>query len=946
LPTVTFDIAATADDGYAKRTTSDGLYSSVPTATLGAATGAAVEAASRNQITGPNYVVGNVLLRWDTSSIPDTATITSAQLKLFADDVFDADSLRLIADYYDFGGTADSSDWTYLIASPNAISEANGLQLNTVETTTDQTLTLDLENVTNISKTGYTGIRLGVNQRASDAAPTGVNRVNVAMYGTALSGGFAPQLLVTYTEGTTERLAPNTVVEHSGFNVTPTAGMLDDDPDSLEGDWATVADPSPVSGLTDGPRSPSANAAVSGFSGAFTNPANAYDGNTGTAATTTMGSNGQNHGSYFSFNTTAFAGIPSDATITGISLTARQGVSNNNRSDQFFQLGTANGTLIGNEVQQDATNVVTDDAVSGFTTMPTRAQLVSGTFGVRVRAVKSNTCTYSLYELSATVTYTSAGTTTNSNVRVGFPTPASALSAGAGLQEFRAAVRKVGSGSNPTARLELYETGDPSGTPIVSGTTDSITSSTPQVITATWNANLLGTTDGSLVEARVLGTGAAGGAVEVGAIEWNATEEAGASPQDVALTGVSSDESVGTLTTSVGATSRTLSGLTTEESTGTLTPSPGGVSRALSGLTTEESTGTLTFSGVATRALTGLTTEESTGTLVAQQEQLAELSGVASDESVGALTLSVGGLNVALCPTDAPGEDYPQEDYPDDCGITSDEMVGTLTYEFINLIPLNDLYSDEEVGELTAAAGSVTLTLVGVASDESTGDLTAEEGAQSRTLVGLSSEETVGALTLSAALALELTGVSSDEQAGSLEVEQGGGEQSVSLTGVSSDESVGIPLTLLGGVSVSLSGLTSEEAVGEIVAHSSDELGGVPTEEQVGTLTLAIGSVQLTLGSVIAPEPVGTFVMVGVVSRPLTGVPSDEIAGALFIGTEWSGTAASLYWLITPKPMVSTSISAGARAAVTTTGAARASASVSPGPRVYWTANEVSLVAP
>jgi len=106
--------------------------------------------------------------------------------------------------------------------------------------------------------------------------------------------------------------------------------------------------------------------------------------------------------------------------------------------------------------------------------------------------------------------------------RTSFPTPTGNPTVGADLQEFRVLVRKYGGTGTPTAWIELYE----NGTLIRAGSAVNVTGAL--VISFTWNANEIGTADGSLVECRLNST-AIGGApagracVEVGAVEWNVT---------------------------------------------------------------------------------------------------------------------------------------------------------------------------------------------------------------------------------------------------------------------------------------------------------------------------------------------------------------------------------------------------------------------------------------
>lgn len=90
-------------------------------------------------------------------------------------------------------------------------------------------------------------------------------------------------------------------------------------------------------------------------------------------------------------------------------------------------------------------------------------------------------------------------------VRVSFPTPTGSPTTGAGLQTFRALLRKTAGTPNPTVNIELWETSGGSAIATLA-TGVSITSLTGQVVDATWDATLLGTADGSAVECRIVST--------------------------------------------------------------------------------------------------------------------------------------------------------------------------------------------------------------------------------------------------------------------------------------------------------------------------------------------------------------------------------------------------------------------------------------------------------
>jgi hypothetical protein len=132
------------------------------------------------------------------------------------------------------------------------------------------------------------------------------------------------------------------------------------------------------------------------------------------------------------------------------------------------------------------------------------------------------------------------GNNVNGDMRVSFPTPSGNLNTGAGLQEFRVLIRQQSAGQTgtPTARLEVYETGDAAGSPHAASAEIDITSEDPgQVISLTWDATGLTSADGSGVECfiDITKSGGAPGAREscdIGGIEWNADYSSG-TPRNV-----------------------------------------------------------------------------------------------------------------------------------------------------------------------------------------------------------------------------------------------------------------------------------------------------------------------------------------------------------------------------------------------------------------------------
>lgn len=121
---------------------------------------------------------------------------------------------------------------------------------------------------------------------------------------------------------------------------------------------------------------------------------------------------------------------------------------------------------------------------------------------------------------------TASGSNQNTAVRASLPSPTGDLNVGAGLQRFRAWVRKTNHSTDGTAVVELWETGGSSALATVVGST-TISSTSGQMLSGTWDASLLAAIDGSGCEIRIAGAVGAGPAgnrssLEVGAIEWTA----------------------------------------------------------------------------------------------------------------------------------------------------------------------------------------------------------------------------------------------------------------------------------------------------------------------------------------------------------------------------------------------------------------------------------------
>lgn len=140
-----------------------------------------------------SFEISNNVQRWDTSSLPNNATVLNAYMICDGDNTTaNIDSLSLIGDW--LTPTLSASDYVDVITNPNAVSATSLSNFSAGP----NGFVLGLSNPSNVNLTGYTGLRLGVTQRAADAAPTGNNTFSILALDGAGSGRNAGRLVVDY----------------------------------------------------------------------------------------------------------------------------------------------------------------------------------------------------------------------------------------------------------------------------------------------------------------------------------------------------------------------------------------------------------------------------------------------------------------------------------------------------------------------------------------------------------------------------------------------------------------------------------------------------------------------------------------------------------------------------------------------------------------------------
>lgn len=236
MPQDVFPILDSADDGYVA--VADNTFTSYPPTNVGAGFfGSDTRSWIYRTFTGTYYRESVGLWRFDTSALPDTATITSAELRFYLEFLSNANGLSLTAGGYPWVGA--TSDWTHTpdtdAISGVALSSLTGSAYNVVS----------LTGFSAISLSGNTSLRLSISQRASDAAPTGSNEVGIPSFDNTTFD--EPRLTVNYTLPTT-RMAPDGVVSRINLpnvdgvaaNDATALAAIDEDPDSADSSWLTI----------------------------------------------------------------------------------------------------------------------------------------------------------------------------------------------------------------------------------------------------------------------------------------------------------------------------------------------------------------------------------------------------------------------------------------------------------------------------------------------------------------------------------------------------------------------------------------------------------------------------------------------------------------------------------------------------------------------------------
>jgi hypothetical protein len=190
---------------------------------------------------GSYYAVKRSVVYFDTSSIPDDATITSATLNIYGvNDTswtdFDITIQEGMPTYpHD---PAVVGDYNYMYYTGNG----GSLSTSSFSTVSYNTITLSSTGLTWINKTGTTKLMLRSSRDISGTTPTGSE--NITVYSYDQGSGYRPYLEVTYISA--PDITTNAASNIAGTTARLNATVVDDGGEACEVRWGWDDDPHPT----------------------------------------------------------------------------------------------------------------------------------------------------------------------------------------------------------------------------------------------------------------------------------------------------------------------------------------------------------------------------------------------------------------------------------------------------------------------------------------------------------------------------------------------------------------------------------------------------------------------------------------------------------------------------------------------------------------------------
>ena len=218
-------VFSSSGDGWVRRATSDETFAINRAASEGNLLDY-TSTTTQAQITKSgtdNFDISRCFLPFDTSSLPDDATIDSATLSIYVTVKNDADIVSLVLVQTTQASTSslvlDDFDQCGTLNSPTegaARITVSGLTLNAYND-----FTLNATGLTWISKTGFTKLGIRISRDGDNSEPTGVNNMVLSAFeetGTSQD----PKLVINYTIATTTSTTTSTSTTSTSSSTTKT----------------------------------------------------------------------------------------------------------------------------------------------------------------------------------------------------------------------------------------------------------------------------------------------------------------------------------------------------------------------------------------------------------------------------------------------------------------------------------------------------------------------------------------------------------------------------------------------------------------------------------------------------------------------------------------------------------------------------------------------------
>lgn len=201
----TLTVFSSSGDGYLESKADDNTWEGARTRSSASGvvdyTSTIATSARTAFVNNEYYEIDRAFLPFDTSSLPDDATVTAATLSIWVNSVQDTDSqsLSLVLGTQASTSSLVAADYSQV----GTVKQATDLTIASLVTGTYNTFNLNSTGISNINLAGFTKFALRIsNDISGSPVPTGNNSAPIA-YSEETGTAKDPKLEITYTQPTT-----------------------------------------------------------------------------------------------------------------------------------------------------------------------------------------------------------------------------------------------------------------------------------------------------------------------------------------------------------------------------------------------------------------------------------------------------------------------------------------------------------------------------------------------------------------------------------------------------------------------------------------------------------------------------------------------------------------------------------------------------------------------